>query len=290
MKMTNEKLDLEKISDMDLASIVNQLEGLTWRINHDAGDGRISNEGVDESILELNQKKEQVVNEIKRRTGYTEFSQLKQFIGEKLKEQENIWDEKWNELQQEGSVFKISGGGRYKESPIAFETVRTYLPLRGTIGSNQYLMARVQGEFGTGRFRIFDDRDITELQKVDVKPMYKGQKKRGIVRYDEETDKRIELPFKRNWRNFCQSGLVFSHVGFDNVFETYGKFNLPEVEQEEGNEVILARPYNHDPVFYEFSKKDLGAMTLVPVEPKYHYKRDSSRWFHYADLDSEEKI
>jgi len=201
-----------------------------------------------------------------------------------------MWDRQWDELSQEGSVFKISGRGRYKESPIVFETVRAYLPLRGTMGPNQYLMARIQGEFGTGQFRVFDDRDITELQKVDVKPMYNTPTKRGIVRCDEEPDSRIELDLERNWRAFGQSGSIFSHVGFGRVFETYGRFNLPSVEQSEKNEVVLARPYNHNPVFYEFTQKDLGAMTLVPVEPKYHKKRDSHPWFHSADLYAEEKI
>jgi len=288
--MATKQLEVGSMSDMDLVNIVNETERFTWRLNHDAADGRIPNEGVDESITQLHQTRYQAVEEIKRRTGYTEFSQLKFYIGEKLKEQDKMWDEQWAELQHEGSVFKISGGGRYKESPIVFETVRAYLPLRGTMGPNQYLMARVQGEFGTGQFRIFDDRDITELQKVDVQSMYKGPTKRGIVRCDEESDKRIELPFERNWWDFCQSGSVFSHVGFEGVFETYGKFNLPGVEQSEENEVVLARPYNHNPVFYEFAKKDLGAMTLVPVEPKYHKKRDSHPWFHSADLYTEEKI
>lgn len=290
VNMAKQALQVESLSEMDLVNIVNQTEGLAWRINHDAADGRISNEGVDDSITELRQARDKAVDEIKKRTGYLTHEQLRDYIRGKLKEQDEMWDKQWEELSKEGSVFKISGGGRYKESPIVFETVRTYLPLRGTMGPNQYLMARVQGEFGTGQFRIFDDRDITELQKIDVKPMYNSPSKRGIVRCDEDTEKRIELPFERNWWNFCQSGSVFAHTGFGEVFETYGRLNLPGVEQAEENEVILARPFNHNPVFYEFVRKDLGAMVSVPVEPRYHKNRDSHSWFHSADLYSEDKI
>jgi hypothetical protein len=288
-QMAEQQLEIEKLSDMDLVNVVNQTEGLAWRINHDAADGRTSEAGVDNTIDELRQTRDKVVEEIKKRTGHSTHEQLRDYIRGKLQEQNEMWDRQWAELSKEGSVFKISGGGRYAESPAVFETVRAYLPESGTVGPNQYIMARVQGKFPTGQFRVFDDRDITELQKLDVAPMYSDPGERGIVKFDERSENRIKLKLKRNWRDFRVAGTVFSHVGFNRVFETYGEFNLPDRERYEKNEVIIARPFDEETRFYEFTRQDLGAMTMIPIKPIFHKKRDFS-WFRSVDLYDGEKI
>jgi len=286
-----QQLNVTELSDMDLVNGINQTEGLAWRMNHDAADGRISEEGVDESISELHTTRDKLVAELKKRTGLESHGDLRKYMGMKLKEQDNMWDRQWEEIYQPGAVFSIFYRGKPVENSEVFETIRTYLPLRGTSGPKQHILTRVHGnEYGTGQFRIFDDRDVVKMQKLNILPKYNKPSIRGVVRIDEELEKRIELDSgNRNWTDFCDAGSVFSHVGFNNIFETYGLFNLPNVEQKEDNEVIIARPHPHDHKFYEFIKKDLGAMTIIPMKPKYH-KSKRHAWFRSANLYVEHVI
>jgi len=67
--MTTKQLEVGELFDIDLVNIVNETERFAWRLNHDAGDGRIPNEGVDDSISQLHRTRDQTVEEIKKRTG-----------------------------------------------------------------------------------------------------------------------------------------------------------------------------------------------------------------------------
>jgi len=286
-KVKEAKKPITEFSDLDLVNMVNELEGVSWRINHDAADGRIPDgEGVDKSLTELEQKKEEIVEEIKKRTGLQTFEQLKVYIQEKLREQRGLWDKQWAELYQERAAFRISGGGKYACSKEALVTVRTYLPPHGTSGPNQIILARIHG---TGKFRTFDDRDITELQKLDAKPSGLSREARSIVKARQQLEKRLRLKSNgRNWADFYQSGSVFSHVGFNDTFETYAHFNLPNIERKESNEVILARAYSAQ-ALVEFTQRDLGGMVSLPMEPRYHKQRGWAGCFVAFDVWSEEK-
>ena len=96
--------------------------------------------------------------------------------------------------------------------------------------------------------------------------------KRGIIKADEEMAKRVIGQHKKinekEWYDFRNYGVVFRHSGFDEIFEVFKCFNLPNTEITEANEVILARSY-HRPVFVEFTPKDLGAMELMKITPRY---------------------
>jgi hypothetical protein len=198
-----------------------------------------------------------------------------------------MWDKQWGELYQEGAVFKISGGGRYRSDiPDVFETVRAYLPTSGTFGPNQIILARPHG---AGRYSRFDDRDIPELTKLDdVEPVYQGKSARGIIKADEETAKRViaqhEKTNGKEWYRFRDTGAVFRHSGFDDVFETFENFNLPNTERTEANEVILGRSYTWLQ-FVEFTPKDLGAMELVAMTPRYTRKEGNTLYSPQLTLE-----
>ena len=144
-------IDYATASDMDLVNIVNQTERFGWRLNHDAGDGRIPNEGIDDSIKQLMETRDKAVAEITKRTGVSGYDSLIDYIQGKLKEQDDMWDTQWAEIFNEGAVFKLSK----ENSSYVFETVRTYLPTHGTFGPKEYIFARVWGDL---RFTEFDDR------------------------------------------------------------------------------------------------------------------------------------
>lgn len=287
--MTTKTLDVGIIEDIDLVNIVNETERIVWRLNHDAADDRIPNEGVDDSIKELMQTRDRTIEEIIKRTGLQTDEQLRGHIKGKLKEQDEMWDRLWLELYKEGAVFRYSKG-----CPHTFETVRTYLPTSGTIGPNQYILARIHG---SKDFKRFDDRDIPELTRLDdVQPIYQEKGVSGIIKEDEETHLRPGLyetdmvkcyfpsnsafrkeinvlpkDILKNWFKFTQTGVVFSHTGFNETFETFEHFNLPGIKREQTAEVILARSYSR-PVFVEFTVSDLRAMKFSSERPKYTRK------------------
>ncbi len=261
----------QKRPEMDLVNIINEIEGLAWILNHDSADGKIPDKGVDDFISRLIKQKNEAVAELMSRTGFQTYDGMRAYIRGKLKEQDQLWDRQWGELYQEGAVFKISGGGRYRSDITdVFETVRAYLPTSETVGPNQIILARLHG---SSRYSIFDDRDIPELTKLeDVQPQCRGKAKRGIIKATEEMANREVARHQNNdgksWYQFSDTGAVFTHAGFSDIFESFRNFNLPDRKRRTCNEVILARSYSQ-PVFVEFTPRDLGAMELVAMTPRY---------------------
>jgi hypothetical protein len=227
------------------------------------------------------------VEEIKKRTGLQSHEQLRDYVKGKLKEQDEMWDKQWTELYTEGAIFRIAGGGRYsKDCSHTFETVRTYLPTGGTMGPNQYILSRIHN---SNKFMTFDDREIPELTKLeDVQPLYNGKFRRGIIKATEEMAKREVAKHKNTngklWHQFYDTGAVFTHAGFNDTFESFGHFNLPNTERRTNNEVILARSYSN-PVFVEFTPRDLGALELSSIIPRYTRKEGHTTYAPALTLD-----
>jgi hypothetical protein len=264
---------IQERSEMDLVNIINGAEDLAWRLNHDAADGRIPEAGVDDSISQLMKQRDEAVTELKLRTGIQTHEEIIDYIRGKLEEQNQMWNKQWGELYQEGAVFKSSGNDR------VFETVRLYLPTSGTFGPNQIILAR---SHDSSNYFRFDNRNIPHLIKLDdVQPQYKGETRSGIIRATEEMAKReVMIHQKSNrgfWYQFHDIGAVFTHAGFNDTYESFAHFNLPNKERKISNEVILARSYSQ-PLFVEFTLNDLGAMELIEVTPRYA-RREGVRFY-----------
>jgi len=271
---------IQERSEMDLVNIINETEDLAWRLNHDAADGRIPEAGVDDSISQLMKQRDEAVTELKLRKGIQTHDGIRDYIRGKLKEQDQMWNKQWGELYKDGAVFKSSGNDR------VFETVRLYLPTSGTFGPNQIILAR---SHDSNNYFQFDDRKIPHLIKLDdVQPQYKGETRSGIIRATEEMAKReVARPKKSNerlWYKFYDTGAVFTHAGFNDTYESFAHFNLPNKERKTSNEVILARSYSR-PLFVEFTPKDLGAMVLIEMTSR--YARREGRIFYPPKLTLE---
>ena len=282
---TVDQVDLTTISELELASSINSLDGIAWRIEHDAGDGRIKDGSeVNKSLAEIRQKVGMLAEELRRRTGFKTDERLRVYIQEKVKEQNQLWDKQWEEIYTAGAVFKFREGEGEEGPKDVYETVRAYLPHHGTIGPNQIVLARIRD---TGKFLTFDDRRVPQLEKLDLKPQYHSKKTGAprLVKYNQEPEKRarIEVPKERSFRAFYETGAVFTHAGFNGTFEVYGCFNLPQREQDEKNEVVLARGYYADNLV-EFTPRDLGMMVNVNMKPRYHKERSHCSSFVSFDL------
>lgn len=284
MGKESKETDFTKFSEIDLVNIINETERLSWRMNHDASHGRIEGD-ITNSLSELNLYKNQVVEEIKKRTGLESHEELVKYVQGKLEEQENIWNKNWEEISKEGTVFtKVKNGSSGGNSSYVFETVRSYLPVKGVFGPNQFVLARVHNNFG--KFLLFDDREVPNLQILDANSLY-FPKTSGVVRYNEQLEKRVKIDSKnKEWRDFTEGDSVFTHTGFNEVFETYGYFNLPSVERNRENEIIIARPHSRGrgDAFYEFTPKDLGAMTKTWTKPKFSNRSSSTTSFRFVDF------
>lgn len=264
--MTNTN-DLEQYSNMDLANLIYETEGFAWRLNHDAGDGRIPEKGVDESVRNLHSTRDQAANILKQRTGITEHQELSEYVMGQVKEQDRIWEEKWKDLSEEGTVF------RYKDGDTLFETIRSYLPAYGWSGPKSFILYRIQG---TDKIGDVDNRRVTDRFKVpeeEASSMYKdcSPLEKGLIKFDEEVEKRQgeEASFTPRWHNldpFDQT--VFYHSGFDETFEVIGKYNLRNTEREYENELILAKSHDR-PVFVEFRPEEVNLITVLHQKPKY---------------------
>ena len=260
------EINFQEISDLDLVNIVNETGGIAWRLNHDAGHGRIPNKGVDDSIKELMETRNKVVSEITRRTGISNNDSLKNYIRGKLGEQNDMWDAQWAEVYNEGAVLAFR-----EDQAVKFEVIRTYLPSHITSGPNQNILIRPweKKHFVTH----IDDRDILKLIRLEKeKPMYSNMSplERGLIKAHEEPTKRKikNDDGEKQWHEFYQEHIVFLHKGFNETFETVEHYNFPNVSRCTENELILARSYSR-PVLVEFSLEDLPLMELSKEKPRY---------------------
>ena len=286
---TKDKPDLSKMSEMDLALTIYNLGGIAWRMNHDAIHGRISVSQADSGIKGLNNHARVYADQLQRKTGIKTDQELKVYVTNKVAEQERIWDKQWKAIYKEGAVFKLNGKGRYGSSEDLFETIRTYQPITGTGGPKEIILTRIQN---SSKIRTFDDRDVPGFDLVKgVEPDYQHMGHRGLVKAEECPERRPKIELEtsvKKWRDFTDSGIVFSHLGFNTIFETYGHFNLAGRVQNEKNEVIIARPWDNYSDLFEFMQKDLEAMVLLrAINPVYHAQKGFGGGLLYADLSDE---
>lgn len=268
------KTAIEKSSDIELVNMINEAEKLVWVLNHNAVKENIAQEGTDNPVIQLIKTRNAALEALMTRTNISDIPSIKFYVRTKLKEQDNMWNAQWTELYKEGAVF--FNKHLTTDKLAAFETIRTYLPTYGTSGPKEYILARVRG---TLRFRRFDNRDITKLERISEsdQPQYANCPPitKGLIKVNEEHEKRnlnhsITTP---SWIEFNSwDHTIFYHKGFDEIFETIDIYNLPNAERCPKNEVILARSHAR-PVFVEFAPTDLGLIDVVTLIPRYRNGR-----------------
>ena len=197
--------DLKGKTDMELASIINELGGFMWKLNHDAADGRIEHD-VDSDIKTMGKTIETITAEISTRTGITDREELGKYIRAQVAKKEKLWDDTWAEIYKEGAVFRIlPGSPRYSEKQTPWETVRTYLPQRGESGPKQYIIAGMHGKEG---LLWFDDRHVPKLEIMDIESRYnKGDFwTRGLIKADEAMPQREKYISEEdiNWQKWTR--------------------------------------------------------------------------------------
>lgn len=265
-------LDLKSKTNMELANMINGLEGFIWRLNHDAADGRIEHD-VDSDTSEMRKNVELIAAEIQTRTGIEDQQKLIEYIRGQIKEQERLWDETWASIYKEGAVFQIPPGRRrYSEKQTPLETIRTYLPAKGCMGPKQYIVARMHGREGLMRF---DDRDVVALETVDIEPQYsKGDYwTRGLIKADEAMEQREKYTSEKDdinwqkWTRFRGDTDEFTHAGFETTLQVYGTYNFADKDRCEENGVVLAITKLRK-MYIEFTPKDLPGIVITKTAYK----------------------
>lgn len=268
MKTTNKEFNPKTASEMELVNAVNYLEGMGWRLNHDASHGRIEGDISDE-LKNLSTLKNAAVEELKKRTGLSESTKLGDYIRGKLKEQDDIWDAQWKELSKEGAVF------RYKEheNPV-FETVRAYLPAHCTMGPNSYILARLHD--GKKSFIMLDDRDVPKLiQCKDIKSQCAGAID-DILKISDYIDsnyasnkgKKIDDETKKKWYDLTERGALFIYEPNNVVYKTLKRVNLHGCEQIIENELIIGVCQTHRSELCEFSPYHIPSIRFIPMDTR----------------------
>jgi hypothetical protein len=67
-----QKKPIEQMSEVELYMLINTAGYMMWRMNHDAADGRIPNEGVDESIKSIHEIQHNALTQLNK-FGITPF-------------------------------------------------------------------------------------------------------------------------------------------------------------------------------------------------------------------------
>lgn len=268
MGKADKKFNPKTASEMELVNAVNSLEESAWRLNHDASHGRIEWDIGDE-LKTLSNFKDAAVEELKKRTGISEFPKLRDYIREKLKEQNDMWDARWKELSKEGAVFKYKD---FKNN--IFETVRAYLPPCGTGGPNSYILARMHG---TSSYRMFDDRNVPEIiQCKEIQSKY-NRCIDDIIRVNEYNDpnyqsnkgKKINGDTRKKWYDLIETGALFIYEPNNVVYKTVRHVNLPGHKQILGNELIIGVCQTHRSELCEFSPYHIPSIRFIPMGTRY---------------------
>jgi hypothetical protein len=224
--------NLKTLSDTQLAVNIYGLGEFAYKLGHDAHMGRIE-PGVAEDP-QLTKNYEDLVAELKSRTGLTKQEEIRQYIRNKVGELEQDLDKRCNLLWREGAVFK------FKEYNLLWETVGAYLPPDGMFGPKKLIFARARG---TGNFRFWDDRHVLEFTQVQEPPMYG----RDIIRYTGDGKERLE--------GLSTERTPFRHADYQDIFETVRSLKL-----KNGTPIILGRS-RMSPVFLECGGADHSKIT-----------------------------
>lgn len=271
MGKADKKFNPKTASEMELVNAVNSLEGIAWRLNHDASHGRIEGDIGDE-LKTLSNFKDAAVEELKKRTGISEFPKLRDYIRGKLKEQDDMWDAQWKELSKEGAVFKYKD---FKNN--IFETVRAYLPAHCTMGPNSYILARMHG---TKFYHMFDDRKVPEIvQCKDIKSQCAGAID-DILKISDYIDsnyasnkgKKIDDGTKKKWYDLTERGALFIYEPNNVVYKTLEHVNLPDCEQIIKNELIIGVCQTHRSELCEFSPYHIPSIRFIPMGARYEIR------------------
>lgn len=239
MKKNDFPIDITTALDMDLINIINFGKG----------------------VQELRETREKAIEELKKRENLSDDESVRKYIQGKLKEQDELRQNKWAEFSKEGAVFT------YKQRPHVFETIRKYSPPVEMV-AKEVVLTRVRG---TSKFTCFNDMRTYGLVKLeDAIPIYTNciPEQRGLIKANEkpkEREKGKPVQDLEDWFGFDKK-TVFYHRGFNESFEVVEKYGLPDRERTKENEVILARSHKR-PLFVEFTPLDLLLMEITPNTP-----------------------
>ncbi|MBR9704571.1 hypothetical protein GOV12_04110 [Candidatus Pacearchaeota archaeon] len=184
----------------------------------------------------------------------------------------------WSDIYRDGAVFKITGEGLFSGREV-LETVRRYKSDSRNPREQGIILAREHR--GSGFHQFYENQTMylenPEFELLeDIEPEYSDVKplKRGIV-FEHENQSLVvqftdKIPHNQiPWYNFTDTGAMFLHHGFKDIFETFRAYSLPDVPRGPENEVIIARSYTR-PLFVEFTTKDLSAMDWIANrKPRY---------------------
>lgn len=240
----------DKLKKMDLpeiASLINEYEGLSWQLNHDAADGRIPND-IDNSLLEIRKKVRMIVEIFADKAGVDieDHQAMRDRIQKELGNYEGLLANKWKDLFCVGVIFRVIQNSG--PDPL-FEAVNTYLPQKGCIGPSQIIFAR---EINTGFFACFDNRNVDRLNIEKIESIYTNGE--GFLKTSGTED----FPRIRSENDIRHTGAVFHYAGGkDNprngTWETFYVFSRVESPHAE---VIIARSHDKD-MIAEFMADDL---------------------------------
>jgi CO dehydrogenase/acetyl-CoA synthase beta subunit len=103
-----QKKPLEQMSEVELYLLINTASYIQWRMNHDAADGRIPNEGIDESIKNLYQIQKNAMKQLKRfditpftKNGKTSSDAYKQWFHKWDKYVKNLSQDDYDKLEEQ---------------------------------------------------------------------------------------------------------------------------------------------------------------------------------------------
>ncbi len=97
---STQKKPLEQMSEVELYLLINTASYMQWRMNHDAADGRIPNEGIDESIKNLYELQHKAITQLKR-FGLSPFLKDKKTPSDDYLKWFHKWDKYVKNLSQD---------------------------------------------------------------------------------------------------------------------------------------------------------------------------------------------
>ena len=246
------RAEAEGMTLPELATAINDFEGMAFWLIHDSADGRIAGD-IDAEMVDL-RAKVAILAEVfaaKASVDPKNIPAMRERIRVELAAYKAALEARWQIITEVGAVFTIEG------VEDLYETVAVY----GTscvIGAETVVLARIRDG---GIFTLIFSNDVARLTLTSLAPQYRDSS--GFQRASSGG----EFPDTLSDSDIRISGIVFRYDGQpgnprNGLWETHYFFHRPNDEKVG---VVIARAHGL-PIVAEFTAGDLASISIAPAK------------------------
>lgn len=271
-------MDVSTFTDMDLVLAVDQLEGMIHRTFRYERKGEIETSSAEQDCAVITTQLDQIVAELKGRTGLTKHDELRQYVKEQLANYDWLEENNIKAIWKPGTVIVSKDFNGEGHPDRTFETVTCYTMTQED-GRIAFVRDRQRKNIGP----VSETRMQYLKPWRPIGPIWQNSDpiERGIILREEMGQYQRENKHPRKWWNSdSMPGDVFYHEGLEEDVEYYNDY------YKHGEPTVLVR-LHETPGFAELSEKDSNVIHPSRAQQKFFKGKGNCRTSRLYPYDLE---